>query len=138
MTMVCEFFVDGAPAAQGSKRHVGNGRLVEQSKNVGPWRDRVGWWARQNHTGPLLLGAVVLRLEFVMPRPTSTPKRRTPPAIKRPDSDKLQRAVFDALTGIVWKDDSQVVDVHAIKRLAEIGEAPGVHISVSVPDEAAA
>jgi crossover junction endodeoxyribonuclease RusA len=135
---VCEFFVDGSPAAQGSKRHVGNGRMVEQSKNVGPWRDRVAWWARQIYSGPLLLGAVVLRLEFVMPRPTSTPKRRTPPAIKRPDADKLQRAVFDSLTGIVWKDDSQVVDVHAVKRLAELGESPGARITVGVLEEVAA
>ncbi len=33
--------VTGSPAAQGSKRHVGGGRLIEQSKAVAPWRKAV-------------------------------------------------------------------------------------------------
>lgn len=33
--------VYGMPGAQGSKRHVGGGRLVESSKRVAPWRDDV-------------------------------------------------------------------------------------------------
>ena len=32
------------------------------------------------------------------------------------DTDKLIRSVCDALTGIVWYDDSQVVDITAKKR----------------------
>lgn len=135
---MCEFFVDGAPAAQGSKRHVGNGRMVEQSKNVGPWRERVAWWARQHHNGGVISGPIALTLRFVMPRPTSTPKRSTPPAIKRPDVDKLCRAVNDALTGIVWADDSQVVEMVASKRLAETGEPPGVLITVRMTGAVAA
>ena len=31
----------GTPAPQGSKRHVGGGRMVESSKLVGPWREAV-------------------------------------------------------------------------------------------------
>lgn len=123
-------FVPGAPAPQGSKRHVGNGRMIESSKTVGPWRERValavhglGW--------PLLAGAVSVQLQFVLPRPTSTPKRRTPPAIKRPDVDKLARAILDAITGIAFVDDSQVTNLHATKRLAGIGEHAGVVIAVT-------
>ena len=60
-----------------------------------------------------------------MPRPVATSKRRTPPAVKKPDLDKCIRAVLDALTGVVLADDSLVVDVHgARKRLADIGEEP--------------
>ncbi len=68
-------------------------------------------------------------LEFRMPRPKSTPKA-TPAAVKRPDLDKLARAVLDAITGTVLVDDSQVVDLSASKRLAEVGESPGALISV--------
>lgn len=125
-----EVFVAGRPAAQGSKRHVGGGRLIEQSKAVGPWRTVVAWSVAQAWTVGPLDGPVVIALDFVMPRPTSTPKRSTPPAIRRPDVDKCTRAVFDAVTGVAWRDDSQVVHVAASKRIAEIGETPGAWIAI--------
>lgn len=129
-------FVPGVPAPQGSKDYKGkraNGSaiLTESSKGVGPWRERVAL-AAHGHGFPLLTGLpVLMTLEFVMPRPASTPKRRTPPAIKRPDADKLERAVLDALTGIAFADDSQVTTTYRHKRLAEIGETPGVWIAVT-------
>jgi crossover junction endodeoxyribonuclease RusA len=129
------FTVPGKPAPQGSKRHVGNGRMVESSKDVGPWRERVAYFGRQAmyQTGfdPLSKCPLEVELFFVMVRPTSAPKRTTPPAIKRPDIDKLSRAVLDALTFIVFDDDSQVVSLKVHKRIAEIGEPPGVHITVT-------
>jgi crossover junction endodeoxyribonuclease RusA len=134
LVAVLEVFVPGRPAPQGSKRHVGAGILVESSKTVGPWRQTVAYTAAQVFVGPPLDGPLLVRLGFVMPRPAATPKRRTPPAVKKPDVDKLARAVFDALTSVVWRDDSQVVDVHATKRLAELDETPGVHIAVAVKE----
>lgn len=139
------FFVPGKPAPQGSKRHVGNGRMIESSREVGPWRERVALVAQQgmdasaavNARNPcaeplgMFSGAVRVRLDFILPRPKSTPKRSTPPAVKRPDVDKLVRACLDALTNVIITDDSLVVDLSSRKRLAEIGETPGVHIEVS-------
>lgn len=125
-----DIFVPGRAAPQGSKRHVGGGRLIESSKAVAPWRTTVAWHTAQAYTGPPLQGALQVVLEFVMPRPASTPKRTTPAAIKKPDLDKLIRAVFDALTGVVWRDDSQVIEVVASKQLAELDEQPGCHIRV--------
>lgn len=124
-------FVPGKPAAQGSKRHVGGGRLIEQSKAVAPWRTSVSWHVAQAHTGAPLDGALRVVLDFVMPRPSSTPKTRTPAAVKRPDLDKLTRAMFDAMSGIVWRDDSQVVDVTARKRIASVDEQPGARVRVA-------
>lgn len=37
------------------------------------------------------------------------------PMTKRPDVDKLGRAVLDALTGIVWRDDCQVIGLQLVK-----------------------
>ena len=34
------FDVKGVPGAQGSKRHVGRGVMLESSKKVAPWRSR--------------------------------------------------------------------------------------------------
>jgi len=139
-------WVAGRPAPQGSKRHVGRGVMIESSKAVTPWREDIRQacmsvvWSTGNGTdrrGHLSFdGAVVVKLVFVMPRPTATPKSRTPAAVKRPDLDKLVRAVFDAIGSAgVWADDSQVVTVHAHKRLAELGETTGVMIHIE-PSEA--
>jgi Holliday junction resolvase RusA-like endonuclease len=46
------------------------------------------------------------------------------------DLDKLQRCVWDALTGIVYVDDSQVTVSGASKRMAEPGEMGGATIHV--------
>lgn len=132
------FYVPGKPAPQGSKRHVGRGIMVESCKELGPWRERVALAAHNATLGqPLLSGAINLALDFVLPRPKSAPKRSTPPAVKRPDVDKLARACLDAITGIIVADDSQIVDLHATKRLAELGETPGVKVTVSAqqPEE---
>jgi crossover junction endodeoxyribonuclease RusA len=127
-----EFFVPGNPKPQGSKRHVGHGIMIESSKDLGPWRERIALAAHQTLAGqPLIAGPIALYLAFVLPRPKSAPKRRTPPAIKRPDIDKLARACLDAITATVIHDDSQITELRATKRLAEIGEAPGVHIHVA-------
>ena len=128
---VTSVFIPGRPAPQGSKRHLGNGIMVESSKAVKPWRVDVAWAVRAHFPTPLD-GAVRLELEFVMPRPKSAPKRSTPPAIKRPDVDKLARAVLDAITGVVVADDSQIVELVASKRIAEIGEASGVFLTAAV------
>lgn len=131
MTSV-SFTVPGKPAPQGSKRHVGRGILIESCKDVGPWRERVAITAHNAmNRQPLTTGAVAVWIEFVLPRPVSTPKRSTPPATKKPDLDKLARAILDAITHTVIADDSQVVRLTARKRLAELDEAPHADITVT-------
>lgn len=128
-----DVFVPGRPAPQGSKRYLGAGRpMIESSKAVAPWRADIRTHLTTAHAGNPLDGAVHVHLEFVLPRPKSTPKRRTPPATTRPDLDKLVRAVLDAITSAgVWNDDSQVVRLDARKRLAQLDEAPGCRIIVT-------
>jgi crossover junction endodeoxyribonuclease RusA len=135
--VTARLFVPGTPAPQGSKRHVGRGILIEQSKAVGPWRERVALAAHQ-HGLTLMDGPVAVDLTFVLPRPKSAPKTRTPAATKRPDIDKLIRAILDALTGVAFSDDAQVVELTANKRLADPGCGPGVWITVADLTEEAA
>ena len=127
-------FIAGHPAPQGSKRHVGGGVMVESSKKVKPWRSdiRSGLLDGEGNPRAYFDDAVHVHLEFVMPRPVSTPKRSTPHAVKKPDLDKLVRAVFDAIGSAgVWRDDSQVVGALATKRLAELGETAGCHVTIT-------
>ena len=123
MTRV-EFTVLGVPAPQGSKRHVGRGVLVESSKALPAWREAVAWAARDaalRHgiTAPLD-GPLRLIVEFRFPMPKARAKRaRDAGAAWRttqPDSDKLVRAVGDALTdsGLIV-DDARICEVHATK-----------------------
>lgn len=109
------FHALGNPAAQGSKRHVGHGRMIEQSAAVAPWRDTVttaGFGA-----GPCLDGPIALRMIFTVARPTSARKSVLRPC-RSPDLDKMTRAVFDAVTAAgLWADDGRVADIH---RLAKV------------------
>lgn len=133
MTSTVEFFVQGVPRPQGSKDHVGGGRLVESSKGLTEWRWRVGLAANQIRRGtPLYAGAVRATLAFVMPRPKALDRDApTPPMIRPPDVDKLVRAVLDGLTGTLIVDDSLVTDLgNTHKRYAEPAEPPGVRITV--------
>jgi Holliday junction resolvase RusA-like endonuclease len=57
---------------------------------------------------------VTLRLEFTLLRPPSISKKRTHVCV-RPDIDKMARATLDSLTGVVYHDDAQVVNLHCVK-----------------------
>lgn len=139
---ILAIFIPGNPAAKGNIRYLGQrgGRaiLTDATKNLKPWDSRVRSALLDDENQPKAYfdGPVHIELEFVMPRPVSTPKRFTPPAVKKPDLDKLQRAVFDAISSAgVWRDDSQVVSVQASKRLAQIGETPGLQLFITVANE---
>jgi Holliday junction resolvase RusA-like endonuclease len=50
--------------------------------------------------------------------------------ITTPDLDKLQRSTLDALTGVLFKDDSQVCRILAMKCYCLEGELEGCEIVV--------
>jgi len=129
------FHVAGHPIPQGSKRWVG--RMIEANEpTLRPWRAAVAAAAQvamERH--PLHRAAVTcpvrLHVEFMYPRPRghmgtgknsrllrpSAPMHRTGP----PDLDKLVRAFCDACTGIVFVDDSQIVELVARKKFGQAG-----------------
>jgi len=140
MTDPLTVFVPGVPAPQGSARaivhkHTQRAVLIKANdKRQKSWRGDVRDALTDGYGQPRARfeAAVAVELAFVMPRPKSTPKTRaTPAAVKKPDLDKLVRAVFDAITSAgVWTDDSAAVDVRATKRIAEIGEPTGCLITI--------
>jgi crossover junction endodeoxyribonuclease RusA len=123
----------GTPATQGSKRgFVNKGRvqLVESSeKTLRPWREAVRSEAQrwvEGYDDPiaradllvnLANSPIAVHLHFGMARPQSAPKRRRtwPTGARSGDIDKLARACLDALTGVLFADDSQVVELVATK-----------------------
>jgi crossover junction endodeoxyribonuclease RusA len=128
--VVTHLHVTGTPRPQGSKNVSRSGHVYESSKHLKAWRATIAL-AAQAQQVTRIAGPVAVGLEFVMPRPVRTRKNwPPPPAIQRPDLDKLSRAVLDALTGIGWEDDSHVTHLFATKRRANEDEPAGVHVYI--------
>jgi len=135
--MPITFTVYGEPRPAGSKRafpHPTTGRIIvkdESGKKGEAWRRDVQAAAQAAYDGPLLEGPLRVAFTFYRPRPkghygTGRNAEKLKPSaprfpITRPDVLKLARAVEDALTGLLWRDDAQIVDERLIKRFAEDG-----------------
>ena len=105
--------------------------LTNSSTAVKTWEQAIRSVA-QDHAAAFTTDPVRVRLRFAMPRPKSLSRLASHrPHTKRPDVDKLARAALDALTGVIFKDDSQVFSLHAVKRYALEEEAPHVNIMIS-------
>ena len=125
-----KFTVLGKPAPGGSKSvipikrgGVFTGKHIVKDAGVRnkPWRDSVAAAAHtamsQDGGHELLRGPLAVKMVFYLARPqghyTKVSERlsRSAPRrpVTRPDLSKYVRAVEDACTSIVWRDDSQIV-----------------------------
>lgn len=131
------FRVDGLPGTKGSVHAFAfrgahgklRARVVNDSKKAAPWAALV------SHAAALAMegrdpeaGPVVVDITFHLPRPKS--HYRASGALKpnaprfvatRPDGDKLLRSAWDALTGIVFRDDAQIVEWSGTKLYGKPG-----------------
>lgn len=135
------FFVPGVPETEGStKAWVGKSRaiVVHDNPRLHAWRTAVTRAARAaaNAAGwePKWDGPVSVAVTFRLPRPKSAPKSRTLPWV-RPDLDKLQRAVGDALAprldpAPLLTEDSRIVHWDARKVYVE-WEPAGALITIT-------
>lgn len=111
-----QFTVHGIAQPQGSSRAFipkGWSRAVITSANPknASWREEVASQAINAMMGKLVMeGAIFLVVEFYFERPKSL-KKSAIYKITKPDCDKLVRSVCDAMSGIVFRDDSQVVQI---------------------------
>jgi crossover junction endodeoxyribonuclease RusA len=133
-----KFAVQGIePAPQGSKTHVGNGIMRESCARVKPWRYAVSQAALE--TGePMITTPVFVQITFIFNRlvshyNTKGELKKDAPFYKptRPDLDKLCRSTLDGITGVLIKDDSQVVNLICNKVYANEGELPGALITIN-------
>ena len=131
--MEIAFDVIGRPSPQGSKKSIGNNRFVESSKFLPAWRKAVRVAAEEAVTASMwarVSGPVELEVMFYLDRPSSISKTQRPQPTVAPDLDKLVRGVGDALTGVVYDDDSQVIRCLAWKVYADT-RVPGAFIRVN-------
>lgn len=122
--MTVRINVIGDPVPQGNHRinAAGNRIYDTAGSRLTMWREQIAWTARYRYRGAPLEGPIILSLHFTIRRP-QRPRHERP--VTRPDLSKLTRAVEDALTGVLWHDDSQIVALIANKNY---GDMPGVRI----------
>ncbi len=85
--------------------------ITTDNKNLKPYRQQVAETAFSYCGEPLARHVPArLTLRFYLERPPSIPKKRTHHVVK-PDLDKLIRSTGDALKGIAYHDDGQIVSL---------------------------
>jgi crossover junction endodeoxyribonuclease RusA len=145
------FTVLGLPVPQGSARaitHRQTGRAVLIQSNreaLAVWRASVAHAAQRAMRGrpPVAEGPVALRGIFTLPvrksRPQvlRTPRQRLQWGLpwRKPDLSKLVRACEDALIGVLYADDAQIVRLDIRK---QYGQTPGLMLRVEWSDDVAA
>lgn len=132
------FTVPGQPQGKGRPRVGkigGHARMFTPEKTVA-YEGLIAHAGRQAMQGrALITGAVDVVMDIRCQVPASWSKKKQAQALAgavrpttKPDIDNVEKAVFDGLNGVVWKDDVQVVDVIKRKRYAEV---PGVFVQVT-------
>ena len=128
-----QFVVLGKPEPAGSKRafawRAKDGRsgtsVVDANPKSRGWKNDVSAAAAAAYSGELLEGPLSVEFTFEVPRPRGHfGKRGLSPSAPahptaRPDVLNLARAVEDACTGILYRDDSQIVREVLVKRYGE-------------------
>ena len=127
--------IDGTPVAKGRARVTKSGFAYTPAKTKkfeahGRLAAQLAMEGKEPLAGPL---SVVV--SAVLPVPSSWSKKKSADALAgklrpmtRPDADNYLKAALDALNGIAWRDDSQVVDC-TVKKL--YGADPRLEIEIT-------
>lgn len=150
---VLTFTADGRPRSKGShiaQRVAGQRRLraaAVQEDDLAKWVERIrtaGSLAivsavrSEDEDAPIRnwAGPVIVLARFRLVRPLRLADTLAyEPATVVPDGDKLERALWDALTGLAFSDDRQVVGWLGLKVYAGPLERAGVDVVVGALDE---
>lgn len=116
-----KFTVFGKPQPAGSKRAfivAGQARVTDANSKAKPWKQEVAAVAASSmQDAKLFEGPLQLHVTFYRPRPKghfckrglSGNGLRSEYPTTKPDATKLLRGLEDACTGIIWRDDAQIV-----------------------------
>jgi Holliday junction resolvase RusA-like endonuclease len=132
------FSIPGEPVAKGRPRATtinGSARMYTPKK-TGVYEGRAALFASQAMAGrPLMDGPLALSFTAVFQVPKSwSIKRKTANRIKaeyvtkKPDVDNLAKIIGDALNGVTWTDDSQVVELRSCTKV--YGDEPRVEVTI--------
>ena len=128
MTSVVRIVVPGPPVAKGRPRFSTRGGFARAytPEKTRTYEATLADAGRDAMAGqPPLEGPLSLIMHVRLPIPPSWPKKRRSAALDgsakptgKPDADNYLKCV-DALNGIVWLDDGQIVDARVVKMYAD-------------------
>lgn len=131
------FTVFGTPVAQGRPRATtvdGRVRMYDPKKSR-DYKDYIRLVASEHRPQQLLDGPISLKVYIFRPIPKSFSKKKRLAAesgdirpITKPDADNYIKAIKDALKSVIWRDDSQVVDLHISKYYSD---SPRITVEVT-------
>ena len=128
MSNAIEFTVYGEPVAQARPRATTiNGRVkMYDPKKSSEYKNYIRLVASQHAPKELLDGPLQLDVKIYKPTLKSFSKKKKEMAEQgvlrpttKPDVDNYIKSVFDGLNKVIWKDDSQVVDLQVSKYYSE-------------------
>ena len=119
------FEVPGDPHGKGRPKFARRGNFVQTytDKKTTSYEDLVRFHANIAMVDlDLLKGAVAVYIYIKLAVPKSYSKKRTEACLsglerptKKPDWDNVAKSICDAMNGIVYMDDTQIVDAHVTK-----------------------
>ena len=133
------FTIPTVPVAQPRQRHANIGghlrNYIPKDNPVWAFKAAAQMAAADAYQGQPLDHPLCVDLVFVMPRPKSMVWKKRPmpraPYGKKPDRDNLEKSLYDALNGLLWRDDSLICDGRVQKVYAAGDEQPHVEVIVS-------
>ena len=112
------FTVDGKAVQEGNIAFGKGHSYHREGSRLDQWRRDIGWTCKEAMKGTPMWGEPLeLSLYF-----TYRPRKKVDSEawkVTGPDLDKLTRAVLDALTGVLYNDDRQVVKIEAFKQYGQ-------------------
>jgi Holliday junction resolvase RusA-like endonuclease len=130
MTFQMNFTVEGTPVGKGRPKFARRGNFVStytptKTRN---YEDIIKAAATQAMTEPPITAPLRVFVYIDMPVPVSYSKKRKEACLagaehptKKPDIDNVAKCFLDAMNGIVYVDDSQVVSLHITKVYGTVG-----------------
>ena len=134
---------DGSLVTRGDGSPVVN--VTDDNAKSRSWKQDVAAAARREYSGPLVDGALAVHVTIYRPRPKghfrsngalSKAGVEAPWPTGRPDVLKLVRAIEDSLTGVLWRDDAQIVREPIEKRWGEPARVEILVLDAPAPDAA--
>jgi Holliday junction resolvase RusA-like endonuclease len=126
--MQIHFQVEGDPKGKGRPRfsRVGNFTKVYTDKQTLTYEAMIATFAKQAMGGTEPIKTPVAVFLYVrLPIPQSYPKKRKEACLngsempcKKPDIDNIAKTYLDAMNGVIFVDDTQVIDLHVKKLYA--------------------
>jgi Holliday junction resolvase RusA-like endonuclease len=137
MTFMVTFKVDADPVGKQRARYAKRGNFVQtytpdKTRNYEALIKEAATEAMGN--SEILETPVNLYLYIRAPIPKSLPKKRLEAClnglekpIKKPDASNVLKSIEDAMNGVVYKDDSQIVNIHVTKVYSSV---PGIDVCI--------